>query len=185
MTISLVQPPATAPVSLAQAKAHLRIETSAEDDYLTDLIGTATTFVEQFISRKLVTQTWRQYVDGIGSDRIICLEVRPPQSIVEVTTYDSLGTPTTLAAQDYSLNQYTSPPTLTLNTGIATSTVEVDVVAGFGDAGTDVPGSILRSILVLTAHWYEFRGAIAISEHPASVPAGFRSLLAPYLEPRL
>lgn len=185
MTTSLIQPPATTPVSLTQAKTHLRCETSAEDDYILDLISTATVFVEQTISRKLITQTWRQYVEKIGCERTIVLEVRPPQSIVEVTAYDEAGTPTVLNVQDYSLNQYTSPPTVTLNVTASTAMIELDVVAGFGDTGADVPGTLLRAILVLVGHWYEFRGAIDVAEQPASIPAGFQSLLAPYMEPKL
>ena len=185
MTTSHIQPPATTPVSLAQAKTHLRVDTSVEDDYVSDLISTATIFVEQTISRKLITQTWRQYVEKLGSERTIALEIRPPQSIVEITAYDEAGTPTVLNVQDYSLNQYTSPPTVTLNITTSTCMVELDVAAGFGDTGADVPGTLLRAILVLVGHWYEFRGAIDVSEQPASIPAGFQSLLAPYMEPRI
>lgn len=185
MTISLVLPPVDTPVSLTQAKTHLRCEASVDDDYITDLIKTATSFVEQKINRKLLTQTWRQYVDGVGPDGTICLQIRPPQFISEVTVYDSLGNPSVLDAQDYSLKQYASPPTVTLKTGISTGTAELDVVAGFGDTATDVPGSILRAILVLVAHWYEFRGAIDVSQQPASIPSGFETLLAPFMEPKL
>lgn len=185
MTISLVQPPANTPISLAQAKSHLKSETSADDDYITDLIATATLFVEQKINRKFITQIWRQYEDGIGNERVICLAVRPPQSIVEVTSYDEDGNPTILDVQNYSLNQYASPPTLTLNAAVSARTIELDVVAGFGDTGADVPDTLLRAILILVGHWYEFRGAIAASEQPASTPAGLQTLLAPFMEPKL
>ena len=58
--------------------------------------------------------------------------------------------------------------------------IEIDFLAGFGEAGTDVPDLLKRAILTLTAHWYEFRGVLGAEDQPASYPAGYERLIAGY-----
>ena len=44
----------------------------------------------------------------------------------------------------------------------------------------------LRSaILLLVAHWYEFRGAAMAGDQPVSIPVGFDRLVAPHRLARL
>ena len=52
--------------------------------------------------------------------------------------------------------------------------------AGFGEAGPDVPDLLRRAVLVLVAHWYENREAIAAPNAGAPVPLGVQSLLSPH-----
>jgi uncharacterized phiE125 gp8 family phage protein len=65
MRVSLVTPPANLPITLGEAKAHLRIESTFTDDdaYIRSLIFSATTQVESITRRKLVTQTWKSFYD--------------------------------------------------------------------------------------------------------------------------
>lgn len=55
--------PPVLPLDLAILKAHLRITHTAEDSYLSMLIGTATEVVERYLSRKLITRTMRMWMD--------------------------------------------------------------------------------------------------------------------------
>lgn len=62
--------------SLADAKAYLRIPGSAEDDYLTILINTATERIEGFTDRKLKKRTGlTEFLDGTGTPDIILNEL--------------------------------------------------------------------------------------------------------------
>ncbi len=63
--------------------------------------------------------------------------------------------------------------------------LEIDLVVGFGDLGVDVPDTLKRAILLLVAHWYEFRGAVPPSQQPVSLPPGFDRLVAAYRGVRL
>lgn len=56
--------PATTPVSVADVKAYLRIDETAEDTLLGTLIKIATEKVEQYIDKKLINQTWLTYFDS-------------------------------------------------------------------------------------------------------------------------
>ena len=71
-------------------------------------------------------------------------------------------------------------PTASMHNGL-----EIDLVVGFGDLGVDVPDTLKRAILLLVAHWYEFRGAVPPSQQPVSLPPGFDKLVAHYRGVRL
>ena len=60
---TLTTPPTTEPVALADARTHLRIDTHEEDAYITDLVKSATNYVERYLDRSLVTQTWTATFD--------------------------------------------------------------------------------------------------------------------------
>lgn len=63
--------------------------------------------------------------------------------------------------------------------------IEIDFRAGFGEAGPDVPDLLRRAILMLVAHWYEFRATIEPRDQPASYPLGYDRLIAGYKTRRL
>ena len=58
MTVVLTTAPAVEPISLAEAKAHLRLDASDEDALLTALITAARMFVERTLGVALITQSW-------------------------------------------------------------------------------------------------------------------------------
>lgn len=185
MSKALITPPAALPVTLADVKAHLRVETDDEDDYLSDLIATATAQVEAETGRALIGQTWRVYRDDWPADGLVELPVSPVRAIAEIRVYGVDGAPATLAGDAYLLDAVSDPPRLLLAApplpGAALNGIEIDVEAGFGDTGADVPDTLVRAILVLAAHWHEHRGAEALG----GVPQGFARLIAPFARPRL
>ena len=89
-----------------------------------------------------------------------------------------------LAEQDAILEPGGEPENLDLSQAISPDLyrngIEIDLICGFGDFGIDVPDTLKRGILMLVAHWYEFRGAVPPSQQPVSLPPGFDSLMAPY-----
>lgn len=56
-TVSVVQPPAVEPVTVAQARAHCRVDSSYDDTLLAMYITAARVLVEQYLNRALITQT--------------------------------------------------------------------------------------------------------------------------------
>lgn len=76
MPVRLVTAPASEPISLAEAKAHLRLDTPLDDGYVLALIAAARSYAEEVCWRGLVTQTWELVLRGfIGEDRF---ELRTP-----------------------------------------------------------------------------------------------------------
>ncbi len=55
--LQIVTPPATLPVSLTEAKRHLRVTSSAEDAHINDLLSGAIAWAERESRRRFITQT--------------------------------------------------------------------------------------------------------------------------------
>lgn len=62
----LLQAAGKEPVTLADAKAHMRVEISDDDALITGLVVAARERVELLTGRKLITQKWRLYLDRFG-----------------------------------------------------------------------------------------------------------------------
>ena len=57
MELERVTAPGVEPVSVTEAKAHLRVSGSSEDTYIGALIKVATEHAESYLNRRLVQQT--------------------------------------------------------------------------------------------------------------------------------
>jgi len=79
-------PPATLPVSLTEAKLHLRVDHDDEDLLIEGLIGAATDHLDGWtgiLGRCLEEQEWRQDFDGFENFRLPLYPVRTPAKITE------------------------------------------------------------------------------------------------------
>ncbi|MFD0915869.1 head-tail connector protein [Pseudahrensia aquimaris] len=189
MTTALITPAALEPLTIAEIKTHLRIDHDHEDTLLAQTLEAARAYVEFASGTKLITQLWRQYENCFPSDRRVKLRIQPFQSVDTVTVFDHEGTPTILAPADYAVRRDGDAVIIefaaSLADDLAVNGLEVDCVFGFGDLGIDVPPALRRAILLLVAHWYEFRGAISPQDQPVSLPPGFDALMAPFNRVRL
>ena len=184
MTIALITPPSIEPLTLQDVKNHLRIDHDHEDELLMDTLKAARQYVEFSSDQKCITQMWRQYENKIHTNYTVSLKINPIISVSSVVAFDADGNASTLAPESYDLLRGEDTPTLQLTDSLAPNLAangfEIDVVAGFGDLGIDVPDTLKRAMLLLVAHWYEFRGAVSPQDQPVSLPAGFDVLLAQF-----
>ena len=60
----LIDPPATEPVTVAEAKAHARIDIDDDDAMVAALITAARQWVEDTTGRCLITQQWKLTLDN-------------------------------------------------------------------------------------------------------------------------
>jgi uncharacterized phiE125 gp8 family phage protein len=98
----LVTPPQSEPVSLAEAKDHLRETSDEQDSLIGSLIVAARMYVEQITGRALISQTWRMELDCFPEWKINV--PRPKLVSVSSLTYVATdGTVTTIAADDYTV----------------------------------------------------------------------------------
>ncbi|MEQ8696105.1 MAG: head-tail connector protein [Bauldia litoralis] len=186
MTAALITGPALEPVSLADVKAHLRVDGGDEDALLTAAIVSARVHVESATRRVLIEQGWRIYYDAWPRRRIVRLPVAPLMSVDAVTIYDAAGDPQAVDAEDYEADVAASPARLVLAAnaptpvGRAVNGIEIDVTAGYGATSVDVPAALRQAVLMLVAHWYEHRGAVGHDLAVLVAPLGFEALIAPY-----
>jgi uncharacterized phiE125 gp8 family phage protein len=114
------------------------------------------------------------------------LRRHPVREVISVTAYGADGEASLVDPGAYRLDAHGRPARLHFSAvPAAPNGIEIDFVAGFGEAGTDVPDLIKRAMLALVAHWYEFRASFSASDQPVSYPPGYERLLAPWRERRL
>ncbi|PYE88386.1 head-tail connector protein [Phyllobacterium leguminum] len=180
MTMHLITPPAVEPVTLADARAFLKISSTSEDALLSQLIRTAREVVEAQTGLALINQTWRLHLDRWPRSGRVALFRYPVREVVEVTAYAPDGTPVIIGANERHLHQGSRPQRLYLSQRSGSPSLgglEIDFIAGFGETGADVPDALKHAILTLTAHFYEFRGAFDGEAQPVSFPPAFDRLV--------
>jgi len=188
MGLKLVTPPAIEPVSLLEAKAHLRLDTSSEDAYVTALIAAARGKVELFLRRALINQTFELTLDHFPAhSRSIDLPRPPLQSVASIKYIDTAGALQTMSSGDYVVdaasneigrvapawNQYWPITRCSINA------VVIRFVAGYGDDAGNVPQAIQQGILVEISNLYENREDIVVGQNISMVLLSER-LLWPY-----
>lgn len=101
--LRLVTPPAAEPVTLAQAKAFLRIEHSGDDTAIAAAITTARQFAENYLRMALLAQTW-DYIVANPCDVHLDLPKGPASGITSITLTNEAGGSSTMSAANYRLS---------------------------------------------------------------------------------
>jgi uncharacterized phiE125 gp8 family phage protein len=189
MTLVRTVGPSAEPVTLAEVKAHLRLDHGSEDDLLSGLIRAAGEDVERTTGLALLDQAWRLVLDAWPRDGCVAIMVHPVREILSVTAYGSEGEASVINPARYQADTVSRPARLHFvgppEALRVLNGIEIDFTAGFGEAGTDVPDLLRRAILLLVAHWYEFRASFGPDDQPVSYPAGYERLIASYRARRL
>lgn len=148
--------PTFEPVTLAEAKSHLRIAKTNEEHHndLDRLIQVAREAFESDTNYVLSTGTYTVKFECFPDEDELQLPIRPVSSITSLTYVDSAGTVQTFSSAYYSLNQYESMPTLQLvypNVWPSTRGYENDnvltFVAGYTTAAL-IPAQAKQAILL-------------------------------------
>ena len=189
MYLARTTAPAVTPVSLSEAKAHLRVLTTDEDTLITSLISAATEYLDGrhgILGRALITQAWEYRFDRFPLSQCFQIPLPPLQSVEAVKYIDDNGVEQTLATDQYVVEtaefvgriraayDVTWP-----TTRVEENAVRVEFTAGFGSAGSDVPEGLRQAILLLIGHFYLNREAVS-EKSMMPVPMAVDSLIGPY-----
>jgi uncharacterized phiE125 gp8 family phage protein len=196
MNIKILARGTSEPVTLAEAKLHLRVDLSDDDALITAMISAAREMVERYTSRTLIYTAYRLTMDNWPYDielpRSPAIEAAANlvTGIAYITPriryYDGDGNQQTMtyAAGDFEILLDNNPPLLVLPpSGIWPVTyplqrgaIEIDWIAGYGSASTGIPELLRLAIMMLVAHWYEHREAVGSfgSEVPLAVDSVLR-----------
>jgi uncharacterized phiE125 gp8 family phage protein len=192
MTLVPIAGPTSEPVSLEEAKAHLRVDADSEDTLIQSLITAARVHVEVSLGIAIQTQTWLWILDHWPDGRIAELPLRPVQAVTSVRVRDANGTPVTMPASNYLLDGRGNPARLIASgpgswpaSGMAANGIEVELQAGYGSLAGDVPRPIRQAILLLVAHWFERREPVEVGDAIVTLPDMVSELLQPYRRVRL
>jgi len=177
--------PATTAISLAEAKAFLRVDSDYDDDdaYITSLIGVATNVVEQFTRRRLITQTYNIYYDEFPP--YMDLQVGNVASVTHVKYYDTDNTLQTLDTSEYDVDIRVKPGRIYQaedgnfpNTYERANSVEVEFVVG--SAASDVEDAIKQAMFIVIGRYYENRQDVVTGTIASELPLMVDHLLTPY-----
>lgn len=191
MSLVMTAAPAVEPITLAEAKAHLRIDDTAQDAYITSLIVTSRLQIEAALGLALITQGWRWTIDTWPEAYALELPIRPVQSITALEIAHLSGPPTTLSPTDYVLDGNAAPARLVLTNppppypDAPAGGISIALTAGFGNAGAEVPRPIRHALLLLVAHWFECREPAGGDTKAAPIPDVVSDLLAQFRVVRL
>ena len=183
-------PPAVEPVTLAEAKAHCRVDTSDDDAYIGTLITAAREWCEQYLDRTLVNTQWLMRLDKFPDSGIHPVELpRPPMvasgtaTAVSITFTTEAGPTSTYSTAEYRVDRFATPGTVLPLYGSTwtphrqdDNAISVTWWAGYGASGASVPAAIRHAMLMLIATWYD-RRASADNAGGTEVPFGVKSLL--------
>jgi hypothetical protein len=194
---TIVTPPTSEPVTLAEVKLWMRIDTNDEDALILNLLKAARESAEKYLRRALITQTWNLSIDVPSSsldlnlpDGVYDLPITalmgvlpssvelpyaPLQSITSVVTYDTSNASTTYSSANYFAD--TANSRLALNNTASwpsnlrqSAAVVITYVCGYGTAA-QVPQAIKMAIMAHAQKMYDER---TLCDLPADAVSSLR-----------
>lgn len=156
-------PPATEPVSLDEAKAHLRVDGTEDDVYILALITAARERIEDWLDRVLIQQTLVYVCGRWPQGNEIVLPGGKILSVASITYKDTAGVEHQFT--DFLPDTESVPGRIVLAYGKSwpgdalhpLNPIRIEYQAGYGATSEDVPQKIKQAILLLVGHLYEHR----------------------------
>lgn len=170
--------PSTEPITLDEAKTHLRVTDTAEDTFITSLIVVAREWCEQYEHR---VYTYPQMVDVHYSEwgNKMLLPINPVQSISQITYIDGAGTTQILNSDLYQLDNYSCPAFVYPAYGASYPSVRsvhnaitITYIAGY----TTIPARVKHAIKLIVGYLYENREE-AVEKSLNTIPLSAKNLL--------
>jgi uncharacterized phiE125 gp8 family phage protein len=184
----LVAPPKVEPVSLAEAKAHLRVTHNEEDALIGALIASARRVAEARTGLSFITQEWLVFRDGWPEAGVIDIPLAPVLSVEELAVFGEDDQKAVIEPAHYVVDSASRPARLMLRgsriwprPGRRVNGIGIRVRAGYGTLPASVPAALRQSVLMLVAHYYGARG----EEAEPGLPVSLDALLSVFREVRL
>lgn len=183
--------PTVEPLSVAEARDHMRITHHDDDDDIrTFVVPAARDWCEAFTCRAFLQQTWVLTLQGFGGGRIYL--PKPPLSSVSSVTYlDANGDSQTWASANYTVvipsGPYAQHGWIEPAYGVTYPTtrgvpedVTITFVCGYGTTGSTVPDGIRMGVRVLCEDYYSQRSSQTIGTSVITNLRAAEAMLWPY-----
>ncbi len=184
-TYQVITPASTYPVSLTEAKSHLKVDTTADDTYITSIIKAATQLSEEYTNRFFIDTI----IDQTCSDfaQLQTLFKSKVSAVAHVKYYDSDNSLQTLSATIYDTQLQYEPSQIQLadDKSFPEITKRNDAVVarytvGYGSAASDVPEIIKQAILLTIGNFYQNRASVITGKTATELPMNVKWLLDTY-----
>lgn len=178
---------------LDEFRAHLRLGTgfsfsNLQDEVLLSFLRAALAAIEARTGKVLLERSFRQIVHHWREPGAHPLSVAPVKAVSEIDVVTRDGVRAAVATDTFWLEQDAGGPVLR-SVGACLPWVptggkaEIVMLAGYGDDWGQIPADLRQAVLMLAAHYYEFRGETNLSE--GCMPFGVSSLIERYTALRL
>ncbi len=201
--------PTIEPISIEEAKEHLRLDDDIDDIPVKTFIKAARLWAEKYTGRAFITRTVQQYLDSTASildplyegmrtgietraySNYIELAASPAISVTSINYYNDSDTQSTWATSNYYVDTISDLGRIYLRDGgtfptdlRAANGLEINYTAGYGTNRSDVPADIRLAMLQYMTFAYEHRGEQE-GGTPPMPPSILNTLLSPYKIMRL
>jgi uncharacterized phiE125 gp8 family phage protein len=178
--------PTNEPVARTEAKLHLKVDYTTDDDLIDELIKTARQWCEDYEGRSYMTQTITLYMDSFCSD-VIYLPRPPILSVDSVKYLDDTDTWQTLDTSIYDVDLFSNVGRIILAYGQSWPTtladrnaVQIIYKTGYSETAADaskIPSRVKSAMKLIVGHLYENRENSIIGLTAQNIPMGATSLL--------
>ena len=184
-TYQVITPASTYPVSLTEAKSHLKVDTTADDTYITSIIKAATQLSEEYTNRYFIDTVTDQTCSDFA--QLQTLFKSKVSAVAHVKYYDNDNSLQTLSATIYDTQLQYEPSQIQLaeNQSFPSITKRNDAVVarytvGYGSSASDVPEIIKQAILLTIGNFYQNRNSVVIGRIATELPMNVKWLLDTY-----
>jgi len=181
----VVTPATSNPLTLTEAKTHLKVDTTADDTFITNLIRSATSSAQEYTNRFFIQTTIQQY--GDKWDDISNLFKSPVASVTHIKYVDTSGSLQTLSTDVYFVDDVNKPARIGLKPNQSfpdiidrLNAIYVEYVVGIAAGSDEVDEGIRQALLLTIGNWYQNRQAVVTGTIATELPMNAKFLLDQY-----
>ena len=181
----VVTPATSNPITLTEAKTHLKVDTTADDTFITNLIKSATSSAQEYTNRFFIQTTIQQV--GDKWEDISNLFKSPVLSVTNIKYIDPDGTLQTLNTDIYFVDDVNKPARIGLKPNKSfpeiidrLNAVQVNYVVGIAAGADEVDEGIRQALLLTIGNWYQNRQAVVTGTIATELPMNAKFLLDQY-----
>jgi uncharacterized phiE125 gp8 family phage protein len=176
--------PEEEPVTLAEAKAFLRVTESDEDALITSAIKVGRSEVEKYIGQTVLTTSYTYLLDEFPPLDVLTVPRGPINSVTSIKYIDPDGVSQTLSTDVYDVDTRRRAGRIGLKAGQCwpatkgntLNAVEIEFTAGMGDEAAAIDEDIKTAIKLVAARVFENREG----DNDSFLPFSAKSLLWKY-----
>lgn len=185
---SLLTAPTTEPITLEEVSAHVRIDSTDDQDYLESLIAVSREYVDGVTGRvsmrstwKVVADSWESLFGAWYSQQLAALFRTPLVSVQSVKYYaPDAGSITTMDTAEYRVITTVEPGMVQIIDDLPDvddrpDAIQIEFTAGYASAEL-APPVLNHAVKMFAAHLYEQRVPVAFASS-TEVPFGLRAML--------
>ena len=193
----IITGPHDEPLTLAEAKAHCRVDDSYSDSLISALIQAARESAELYTERSFVQRSYRLTLDAFPQNReAILLPYPPVVGVTQIQYFDTDGALQTWSSGEYHVDEASEPGRVMPNSDQSypsdvdyrAGAVRVEYVAGYPEDETgsptdyvgNVPQLAKQAMLMMVGEWFMNREDTVVGNIIGNIPEPSKAWLWQY-----